>query len=434
MKYFIFALTFSQMISAAAGEQVAQLSLKEIENQALEASYGRKTISAEFDAVKNKIEGQESLLYPKIFLEGNYKYVSEVPTLSFPGATKTAFGDNKNYSIGPILTWTLWDFGSSKKSIKGTEAVLKSKEAEKSLSNRQIILNVRLAYFKVQLRIEQQKMVADSLKLAASQHQDIKNRVSAGLSNRIDLLFAHKEVLNLKIQSRQIQSDLSNDLRDLYALIGQNDFFETNIQTMVDPLESSLTSLSKYETTGILANHLDQHPLIKMHTANAEASRLAAESFSANKLPKFFLFAKSSIDYPNGPILKEIHQNTVGVSISMPLFEGGKSSNESLEKQNLAIASENRREEARTNLIRDWQKANDQLQGFKDKIQIYQTSVSESAERAKLVYSSYRIGRSNFLEVQSANLHALEAKVQSATNDVQRLIQLAYLASISEEQ
>lgn len=438
MKYYILISIFMtislKMIGAEVSDQIAQLSLKEIENQSLEFSYNKKAISAEFDAIKNKVETQHSLLYPKITLEGSYKYVSEVPTLSFPGGMKTAFGDNTNYSIGPVLTWTLWDFGSIKNSIKGTESLLKSKEAEKNFSNRQILLNARLAYFRVQLRIEQQKMVADSLRLAESQHRDIQNRLSAGLSNRIDLLSAHKEVLNLKIQSRQIQSDLSTDLRDLYALIGKNDSFDSKLQVKVDPLESSLNSLAKYGTNGLERDNLNQHPLIKMYTANAEASRLSAESFQANKLPKLALFAKSSIDYPNGPILENIHQNAIGLTLSMPLFEGSKSSNEALEKQNLAIASENRREEARTNLVRDWQKANDQLRGLKEKVEIYKTSVSESGERAKLVYNSYRVGRSSFLEVQSANLHALEAKVQSATNDVQTLIQLAYLASISEEQ
>lgn len=436
MKYAIFILTMisPHLVLAVASDKLAHLSLRESEIQALENSFSKKAVNAEYDSIKNKIYSQQSLRYPKLTLEGNYKYISEIPTLNFPGGAKTAFGDNTNYSIGPALTWTLWDFGSIKNSIKGFEALLKSKDAEKNLSNRQILLNVRLAYFRVQLRIEQQKMVADSLKLAESQHRDIQNRLSAGLSNRIDLLSAHKEVLNLQIQSRQIQSDLSADLRDLYALIGQNDSLNPDLQIKVDPLTTSLSSLSKYGTNELETNNLNQHPLIKMHTANAEASRLSAESFSSNKLPKLALFAKSSIDYPNGPILDNIHQNVIGLSLSMPLFEGGKSTNEALEKQNLAIASENRREEVRTNLIRDWKKANDQLNALKDKLQIYKMAVSESDERSKLVYNSYRIGKSSFLEVQSSNLQALEAKVQSTTNDVQILIQLAYLASISEEQ
>lgn len=435
MKYFfIFTIAFLYFGKVNAGNKDLKLTLKDVEERSLSTSHTVKAVNAEAEAVKNKAEAQRSLFYPKITLDGGYRYISEVPTLSFPGGAKTAFGDNRNYSLGPALSWVIWDFGSISKSVKGLEAFEKSKEAEKNLINRQILLNARLAYFKVQLRMEQQRLVADSLNLAESQYRDIKNRVSAGSSNRIDLLSAHKEVLNLKIQSRQLQSDLASDLRDLYALVGSHDSSDYSISIGTDPIATSLAALSKYEGRNLDSSDLNQHPLTKLHAANAESFRLTAESFNANQLPKLSLFAKTSIDYPNGPILEQIHQNTIGVTLSMPLYEGGRSSNEAAEKQNLSIASENRREQARSDIVRDWQKANDQLKGLKDKAEIYGSSVNESVERAKLVYSSYRVGRSSFLEVQSANLQALEIKVQSTTNDVQILIQLAYLASITEEQ
>lgn len=436
MKNALFSLILVSYFTSGsmASEQTSKLTLAEIENQALTASYGLKAMDAEVNALKNKAEIQNAQLFPRIALEGNYKYVTEVPTLRFPGGASTAFGDNQNYSIGPVLTWTAWDFGSIKKSAKGIEALEKSKEAEQILTTRQILLSARLAYFKVQLRQEQLRLLTDSLKLAESQYRDIKNRVQAGSSNRIDLLSAHKEVLNFKIQSRQVQSDLSSDLRDLFALTGQGESSDSAAPIELDDFETSLATLSKYANVTLDANSLDQHPLIKMHTSNAESSRLLAESFNANKLPKLSFFAKTSLDYPNGPILEKFHQNTIGLTLSMPLFEGNRSKNEANEKQNFAIASENRREQARTDLLRDWHKMKDQLIGHQDKIEIYKKSINESEERAKLVYNSYQIGRSSFLEVQSANLYALDIKVQTKTNDVQMLIQLAYLASISEEQ
>jgi len=58
---------------------------------------------------------------------------------------------------------------------------------------------------------------------------------------------------------------------------------------------------------------------------------------------------------------------------------------------------------------------------------------AEAEELAGLVYESYKAGRSTFIEVQSANLRELEAKVQSAKTDVQILIQLAVLSSLSKE-
>jgi outer membrane protein TolC len=216
--------------------------------------------------------------------------------------------------------------------------------------------------------------------------------------------------------------------------MGKNESVNIADPIKVDSISSSVIELMKYQKYNFDKLDFNQHPLIKMHTANAEALRLTAESFKANQLPKLTFFAKTSIDYPNGPLLENFNQNTIGINFSMPLFEGSRSTNEAAEKQNMSIASEHRRDQARIELIRDINKAQDQLKGLLLKIEFYKDLVKESEERSKLIYAAYKIGRSSFLEVQSANLQALEAKVQSTTNDVQVLIQLAYLASISEEQ
>lgn len=425
---------FVHMSTAVANDHVESLTLAVVERQALDLSFNAKTINAELEAARNKAEAQQSLLFPKLSLDGTYKFISEVPTLKFPGGATTPFGDHQNYSIGPTITWNFLDFGSTRKLVGGAESLKASKEAEKHLIERQILLGARLAYFKIQLRTEQQRLVTDSLKLAESQYRDIQRRKNIGSSNRIDLLAAHKEVLNLKLQSRQLQSDLSLDFRDIYALIGKNESSHIPSSGGVDPIQTSLIALGKYEDAHFNENALSQHPLVKVHSANAESLRLISESLKANVLPKLSLFLRSSIDYPNGPILENINQNTIGLTLSMPLYEGGRSSSEAAEKQNLAVASDSRREQARIDIYRDWQKAKDQLKGLREKREIHDDLIKESVERAKLVYGSYRTGRSSFLEVQSANLHALEAKVQATTNDVQILIQLAHLASMSEEQ
>jgi len=50
---------------------------------------------------------------------------------------------------------------------------------------------------------------------------------------------------------------------------------------------------------------------------------------------------------------------------------------------------------------------------------------------ARLTYKSYKAGTVRFLEVQTANLQALDAKIQSVSNNVQLLMQLSVLSSLS---
>lgn len=430
MRHFFFLIWIG---SVASGSE-SKLSLINFQKKVIESSNIIKAINAEVLASRNKVDSQDSLLLPRVTLEASYKYISEVPKLKLPGGGSSTFGDNHNYSIGPMINWTLFDFGSLKNTIKGYLQQVKSKEAEQELTNRQIILNARLTYFKVQLRLEQQRLIDDSFKLVESQYKDIKARVSIGASSRIDLLSAHKDLLNLKLQSRQIQSDLESDFRDLSALVEKDSAEVFSTKTQVDSITSSINELNKFGKNINDEEIIKQNPLIQLHTANAESLHLASKSFKANQLPKISLYAKTSLDYPNGPVLENFNQNIIGVNLSMPLYEGNRSANEAAEKNNMAMMSEHRKNQAQRELIRDLQKSQNQLNGLREKVDIYKNLVNESEERSELIYGSYKIGKSSFLEVQSANLQALEAKVQSTTNDVQILNQLAYLASISGDQ
>lgn len=80
---------------------------------------------------------------------------------------------------------------------------------------------------------------------------------------------------------------------------------------------------------------------------------------------------------------------------------------------------------------RDRDKAADQLSGLIAQQEINRQYVMQAEELARLVYSSYIAGRSTFLEVQTANTRALEAKIQSLRTDIQVLMQLAVLENLS---
>jgi len=83
--------------------------------------------------------------------------------------------------------------------------------------------------------------------------------------------------------------------------------------------------------------------------------------------------------------------------------------------------------------LRDWQKSKDQLSGLKVQKGIQQESILEMDEIAKMVYDSYKAGRTNYLEVQSANFRALETKVQAVVTDIKILMQCALLDYLSEK-
>ncbi|MBI5625261.1 MAG: TolC family protein [Elusimicrobia bacterium] len=435
--------------SAAAAAPEVRMSLSSSVSSALADAPSLKAALAEAAAAASRADGRWGALWPRLSVESSYRFASEVPELSVLPGSSRALGDHHNYSLGPTLDWTVWDFSARRRAWQSAALSESSLSQEARSAARQTRLRTRQAYFQAQLAVEQVRLLGDSLKLAQSQHADVEKRREAGASSRLDSLQAHQEVLLRLRQFRQARSDLAAALRDLYALTGGQpkadlslpldgrmpqplpaDIEPASASVLLDPLEDSLKELS---SAG--AAVLDEaHPELAALADAARSERLAAGGVRSSLWPRLGVTARTSLDYPNGPVLEDFHQNTVGVSASMPLFEFGRTRREAESHERRAKAADERAEAARRSLDRDWWKAQDQLLGLKAQKELCLKAAAEAREAAGLTYESYKAGRVTFIEVQSANLRELEALVQTARTDAQTLMQLAVLASLSEKE
>ncbi|MBI4676763.1 MAG: TolC family protein [Elusimicrobia bacterium] len=407
-----------------------------------------RSAQAEWKAAVSRSESRWSGRWPELTAESSYKFAGEVPSLSvIPGRTQS-LGDHHNYSLGPSLSWTLWDQGARRDAWLAAVSAARARAEDVDAQRRQARLKTRLAYFQAQLALEQVRLLADSLKLAQSQYGDIEKRRQAGASSRLDSLSAHQEVLARLRQFRQARSDLAAALRDLYALTGKEpsedlslpldgrtaplpeDVEPASVLIALDPLEDSLKSLAAVEAGALDAGH----PGVAALRESARSYKLSAGGTRAGLWPRLGFTGRTSLEYPNGPVLEAFHQNTVGVFASMPLFEFGRTRREAASFERQAEAADERAEAARRDLARDWRKAKDQLLGLKAQKTLCLQAVSEAREAADLTYESYKAGRVTFIEVQSANLREIEARVQAARIDAQALMQLASLASLAEKE
>ncbi|MBI5209645.1 MAG: TolC family protein [Elusimicrobia bacterium] len=434
----------------AADAPALTMPLAEAEKRALETSSGLESVRLEFEAAKAAALSQRSFLVPELRLEASGRYQSEVSELALPipGTEPRRLGDNINYSVGPAMQWNVWDMGAARKSWRSFSELAKAKSAEYESARRQSLLAARTAYFQVQLALESLRLLADHLKLASAQHRDIKLGLEAGTKSRIDLLMAHLEMLARKRQFRQARTDLASALRDLFNLTGWGEGLDASLPLdartkdalpegaeppsliiELDPIDKSAAALAKVA----LAGPDPSHPTLLSLAGLARSFTLASQGYKAQRWPKLTLSAKTSLDYPNGAELNDFSQNTVGLAASMPLFEWGRSADRAKEGEGRAHAASKRQEQAWKDLGRDWNKSSDQLANLKSQQEINKANVAEASELAGLVYDSYQAGRSTFLEVQSANVRALEAKVIAVRTDVQVLMQLAMLGSLAKQ-
>lgn len=432
---------------AAAEAPRLRLTMAEAEIAARAHSPALKAAVEEGAGAADLSDERFAALLPRLTLDGSYRYQTEVPNFALaPGQPARPFGDHRATSIGPTLTWTLWDQGSLRKTWRAQKARAASADALARLAAQQATLGARLAYVQVQLAGEQQRELADALALAEAQYKEIDSRFKAGAASRIDTLSSHQESLQRRKLFLQTQAELSASLRELLQLVGRGEGLdlarpldarvsraapaglgEPTVLVELDGLDAVPPALRAAETAALDENH----PRAAAYARQAEAARLAASSLNAGRGPVIKLQGRASYDYPNGPVLESVTQKSVGLTATLPLFEGRQTARAVSEQKHLAGAAESRRDLANEELRRDWDVARAALGSLRAQQAVDASSVEETEELARLIYLSYKAGRSNYLEVQSANLRALEAKVQAARTRALVLIRLAALANLA---
>ena len=433
----------------AWGGDTLTLDLATVERDTLAHSPRLASARETVQSASDQAAAQWSRRWPVLGLEGSYRYQTEVPSIRVsPAGPAVELGDNPNYSVGPAINWMAWDSGAIRNTAKSLSRQASARSQEERALENQLLLSARRGLFQVQGSAENLRLLTDALRLAQAQRDDVAIRTKAGAASRQDLLQAETEVLSRRRAFREAQTAFAVTLRDLFALLGWKGDFDLSHPLPADlagrrpvdipppSLTVALSSAAVLRAT--FAPAADRpfdpaRPEILSLALQSEAARDSAKSAKAGNWPTVQLAAKTSRDYPNGPIHQEITQNQVGAVARWPLFEGGRVPHEVQAQEALARSAEDRRRQTQEDLYRDWQRARDQLAGFMEEELLNRESVEQRRRLAQLVYETYQLGRATFLEVQAANLGLIQDQVQSVKNEVDILTQLAVLSSLTSE-
>jgi outer membrane protein TolC len=434
----LFVLCLLLGANAYAQVPLYELTLTQALLKAKHKSELLKSADAEIRAAQEGSQGVHANLLPKLSLEGSLRYVTEVPSIQIiPNGPEMPFGDHLNYTVGPTLSYVLWDGGHSRNIYKSQEKRVEARTQNKRAQMAQLESSVKQAYIKTQFALEQVKLLADSLKLIQAEHKDIVERKDAGTASNLDLFISQKEVLSYRLQYKQRQNELASSLHDLISLveeIPQNSlqkpapkgFKEAQLWVLLDPLEETLKQESKEEPQSLESTP----PQLLSQDSMIQSLEHLAEGQESALYPQIQLSLRSSLDYPNGPVLKKIHQNSLSVGFSMPLYEFSKNRHLAAEKRQEAEALRHQRKQMETDIQREFVKAKDNLHTLREQSKDAQEIVKQSDTLARMTYEAYRIGRVKLVDVQAANLKALQAKLDLSSIHVHTLFQITLLKTL----
>lgn len=414
IKFALLLLCATKLCSSGAEASTPEFfSLSKAEEMAQANSPQLTAALQKMEASIWQAKSQHSRLYPRLSFEASYRHLSEVPEIHL-GPIQRPLGDNENYSLGPMISYTLFDGGATSHIHKSLLRMKDASQEEFKLTKRQVLLATRLAYTQAQLAAAQLRLAKRSLKLSKDQNREIRQRFRGGLATRLDVLNSQAEVSSYELRVAQSLGDYNVAVADLEFYTG--DLGNTE-RLQFEPLEEATEGLKSN------TNLHGPHPEIKSQTAVTESLEQLAKSQKALYWPSVQLQFKSSLDYPNGPTLEQIHQNTFLVNLSWPIFEFGGQTAAAKQKQFEAAASRARLTQTERNLERDRQKALARYQSLQFQIESADKNVKQADEVARLTYRTYKAGGLTFFEVQTANLRLLDTRVQQARIQAQLLSQ-----------
>ncbi|MBU2573535.1 MAG: TolC family protein [Elusimicrobia bacterium] len=296
----------------------------------------------------------------------------------------------------------------------------------------------------MQLALEKVYLIGENLQLSLSQLKDMELGVKTGTRSRLDGIRARQEVTARRRDLLRARSELSSALRELAFAAGLE--LKGDVSQPLDARMAGrdyggeaggvFVKADRYEDIfSLLMSAADKRvdPALPAAAAleNAAAAwRLSAETYKAERLPRLTLWARSSLDYPNGPNIYSFMQNSASLSLSLPLFESGRSEEKRKEGEMNAASALERRDETLRAARKDFEGTKDAYRALLTEQSLNIGAVAEAEEAARLSYEAYKTGSGTWLEVESANLKALQARTTAASANAEILLKLALLDSL----
>lgn len=413
-----------------AAKDAKVLAFKEAEELALKNSHAVAAQMNMFESASETASAQKVKRLPTLSLDASTTFQSKIGKINIPTIGDRDIGTHTNWSVGPTLNFVLFDAGQILKKAKSLKELASSENENLEYVRRQALLNVRSAYIGVQLAKEQVHLVQDALKLANAQYAYMLDRKKTGTADLLDLTVAHQEVVDREKDLENATGELSVDKRALVAALGEDANVPSAEEIDVEPLHNVLATLSPKSNIEV---DVLIHPQVKSLEHQKLSSEFAGKSIMAEHWPQVGLQGRATYQYPNLGQTETVQQNTLTMGLSLPIVDFGEINKQSRSQRYKAKAALEEKEQTIIDLSKDTAEIRDRI-GTLKKLQIAdKKSVIDADEVARLSFSSFKIGRVIFLDVQRANVKALSAKVDSARTDAQLAAQIAELLALAEE-
>lgn len=294
---------------------------------------------------------------------------------------------SERQSWGVSAKQLIYDGAQTSNDVKSKSETVKISQNNYAEVSANIRFNIRKAYIQL---LQSQEYVALIKSIAERRAQNLKMiqlRFDAGREHKGALLSSEAELMNAQFEVSQAERDLILKQNQLTKAIG----LLTNQKITV---QDSFDLLGQYDAEPNFELLVQQTPTIQTLALKKNISELALGSARAGYFPQVSLSSSTGQSLTEWGSAQD--DWSVGVSVSVPLFEGGKRKYE-VSKAQAAIEETQANERNGLNAIAQqlegyWKGLQDAL----EKVTVAQKYLEATQERAKIANAQYSTGLISF--------------------------------------
>lgn len=382
------------------------------------------------------VEQSKAALFPSLSFSTNQNgswrpYSPSTINLTNGTMTTTRRTTSYNGSYGLNANVTLWNGGRNTNNIKRNEYTAQQSALEAERTANSIQEQITQLYVQILYQTEAVKVNEEILKASQQQRDRAKVMVEVGSLARVDLAQLEAQTSQDEYNIVNSRAQLENfklQLKQLLEITGDDDF---NISAANIAESAVLAAIpSKAEVYEVALRH---RPEIRSSQIGVEASELALKIAKAGYMPTVNLNAGIGTSNASGtetPFFRQVKtnlSNSLGVSVSVPIFDQKQNSTNVNKAKLTQLSSRLQLQDAEKSLYSSienyWLNANTSQQQY-----IFaKTNVKSMQESYDLVSEQFRLGLKNIVELTTGKTNLLQAEQQLLQSKYTTLYNMAML-------
>lgn len=358
-------------------------------------------------AAESKLDAARAGQYPVLIAEGRYQHsLDDQRLIAARYNGEPGIFDQDIYRGDLILKLPLFTGGRLTHEIKAAELLSQAEEKRLSYTREELVFNVSSTFYAMLSQEEVIRSLEFSINAMQEHHKQVSDLLALQKAARVDLLRSEVRLADLRQSLVRERNVLAVEKRYLANLLGIEDnadhLFINGLLTFEEPV---------MENTGdLVAVALKRRSDYLAAQTRLEAQAGRVDAARAGHWPTVSALGSYGVTAAGGGESEDV--GTIGLGVSMPLFEGGRIEAQIRQERAVLAAAQERLRRLALQIRREVETALLDIQSGSERIQATRQSIEQAKESLRIERMKYDLGSGSITDV----LDAQSALLQSETN------------------